>query len=141
MPSSPDLNLYGLALEVGGRAALHSMRRSPLSSELSAFFAAQISAFLKRELPALEWEVQVRDNFFTLSWLEGGRRVEWLQLRFSPLFCRWFLWQRGAFKVLPQQHPRRWYPQRPERPCLSLGDWLGQIRKLLTLRERSKLYI
>ena len=69
-----------------------------------------------------------------LGAMVNGVRKEWLQLRFAPRCSRWLIMRRGGLKVAPELNGHTWFPHRPDRPCLSLSDWLGQIRKLLTNR-------
>lgn len=104
-----------LAGEVG-LAALGPVRATP---ELEAFHRQQIEHWLQRELAGGALQVRSARNRHTV--LVAGR--EQFQLRFLPDACRWLLFHK-------QQ--RAWWPVPPRRPCLSLTDWLGQVRQSLT---------
>ncbi len=106
------LALHGVA----GLAALAPVRATP---ELQTFHSQQITGWLRRELTGLPLEVRTARNRHTL--LLSGR--ECLQLRFLPEASRW---------VLFRKRQQTWWPLPPGRPCLSLTDWLGQVRQVLT---------
>ena len=122
------------AYTIAGLAGIACLRQAKLDPIMQQFFANLIMSYLNRELADREWQIKVKDNFFTLTWLVNGVRKEWLQLRFAPRCSRWLIMRRGGLKVAPELNGHTWFPHRPDRPCLSLSDWLGQIRKLLTNR-------
>lgn len=119
---------------IAGSAGVNCLQKAKLDPVMQNFFATLILNYLNRELADLNWQIKVKDNFFTLTWLVKGIRKEWLQLRFSPRCSRWLLMRRGNLKVKQELNGNIWFPHAPDRSCLSLSDWLGQIRKLLTNR-------
>lgn len=94
--------------------------RSRLDPLLSRFFAARIQAWLERELGPGALTVSAAGASFTLRGDRGPR----FQLRLDPKRCRWHLRARLG---------RSWQACPPSRPCLSLTDWLGQVRRRATL--------
>ncbi|MGM9993023.1 MAG: hypothetical protein ACI376_09330 [Candidatus Bruticola sp.] len=122
------------AYAASGEAGLSCLKVQKLEPAMQDFFASLILNYLNRELPNLNWQIKIKSNFFSLSWIVKGQRKEWLQLRFAPRFSRWMIVRRGGLKVRSDLHGSVWFPHNPDRPCLSLSDWLGQIRKLLTNR-------
>ncbi len=133
IPTSNSL-IKEQAYAIAQQAGVDCLRSAPLDQAMQFFFANLIINYLRRELADLEWQIKVKDNFFTLTWLVNGVRKGWLQLRFAPSRSRWLLMRRGDLKVKPELNGHTWFPHQPDRPCLSLSDWLGQIRKLLTNR-------
>ena len=127
------------AYAIAGKVGLNCLRQTALDQTMQNFFVSLIINYLNRELADLEWQIKVKDNFFTLTWLVNGVRKEWLQLRFAPRCSRWLIMRRGGLKVKPELNGHTWFPHQPDRPCLSLSDWLGQIRKLLTNRFNQNL--
>ena len=119
---------------IAGSAGVRCLQKAKLDPVMQKFFANLILSYLNRELANLNWQIKVKDNFFTLSWLVKGVRKEWLQLRFAPRCSRWLIMRRGGLKVRQELNGNIWFPHTPDRFCLSLSDWLGQIRKLLTNR-------
>ena len=105
-----------------GLQCLGPLRPTPA---LEAFHRQQVEKWLARELPGRALQVHARRNRYTLE-VEGRQD---LQLRFVPDSCRWFLLVRRQGS---------WWPHLPSRPCLSLTDWLGQVRQLLTLGHKAR---
>lgn len=102
---------------------------------LAEFYQKIILSYLYRELSHCQnWQVAVKDHRYLLSWSEKGKNYKSLQLRFDPKRCLWQLYKRGQFRTDRILSPRKWNLHEPDRPCLSLGDWLGQVRKLITLK-------
>ncbi len=128
------------AYSIAGEAGVACLRSAPLDRIMQDFFAVLILNYLHRELGDLDWKIKTQDNFFTLTWPVKGVRKEWLQLRFAPNCNRWLLMRRGNLKVKPDLNGHTWFPHQPDRPCLSLSDWLGQIRKLMTNRFNENNY-
>ncbi|MGM9998904.1 MAG: hypothetical protein ACI38Q_05880 [Candidatus Bruticola sp.] len=126
--------IYKQAYAASGEAGLSCLKVQKMEPTMQNFFASLILNYLNRELPELNWQIKVRNNFFSLSWIVKGQRKEWLQLRFAPRFSRWMIVRRGGLKVRANLNGNLWFPHEPDRQCLSLSDWLGQIRKLLTNR-------
>ena len=112
------LRLAGLP----GLAALGLNRR--LEPTLEEFHRQRIQAWLERELAG--WNLEVRDARGRVTVRVDGR--DRFQLRFVPDGCRWFLFQKRG---------RSWRLWLPPRPCLSLTDWLGQVRQELTRERKS----
>lgn len=112
------------AWRAAGRAGLQAL--GPLRAvepALESFHRDRIEDWLQRELPEHGLQVRARRGRFTVQVL--GR--ERFQLRFVPDACRWLLFVRRG---------RAWWPDEPGRPCLSLADWLGQLRQVLTGARR-----
>lgn len=105
-----------------GLQALGPLRATP---ELEAFHHRQIELWLRREVPDLAVEIRSARNRHTI--MVDGR--DSFQLRFVPDACRWILFERRE---------RSWWPGATGRPCLALTDWLGQIRRRLTLGAKSR---
>ncbi len=115
----PTLERARAVLDLHGEAGLAALVPVRATAELQAFHGQQIERWLQRELTGLPLEIRSSRNRHTL--LVKGR--ERFQLRFLPDASRWILFHR-------QQ--RSWWPVAPGRPCLSLTDWLGQVRQILT---------
>jgi hypothetical protein len=113
------------AWDLAGRVGLQALGPVRSTPALESFHLERIRQWLDRELRSLGMEVHARRNRFTLQ--VRGRAC--FQLRFVPDSCVWLLFERrqGA-----------WWPCPPSRPCLSLTDWLGQIRRRLTLGPKSR---
>lgn len=105
-----------------------------INRELQLFFRQIILEYLNREFAHMEWEIEISRNFFTLVHSADGHRVKWLQMRFAPSRCCWLLMRRGGFKAAKELNGNLWYPHTPDRSCMSLSDWMGQIRKIITGR-------
>ncbi|MBQ7529880.1 hypothetical protein IJT10_08305 [bacterium] len=100
---------------------------------LSEFYQKIILSYLQRELSQCEnWQVTTNNYNYLLSWSEKNKNYKSLQLRFSQKKCLWQLYKRGSFRSDTSLPPCKWIAHQPDRPCLSLGDWLGQVRKLIT---------
>lgn len=93
------------------------------------FYIQVIFNYLNRELKEYNWQIKSRRNSYTLTWRKGAREYSSLQLRFDRQTCRWELFKRGPFNP---RAPHSWQNHIPDRACLSLNDWLTQIRKLIT---------
>ncbi len=121
-----DLEIARLqrACQASGRAGLNAlMPRQALAPEQAQMYAKAMLNWLNREMGSFEPRLECRYHKFTLSFNKGPH----LQLRFSPRFCRWILLVRCQ---------RYWWPHIPDsrKRCLSLCDWLGQVRRLITGR-------
>lgn len=105
------------ALGAGGpESALALSPCRAIEPRLLQFYADQALEWLRRELPDREWRARTRTHRITL---EGGRRG--YQLRLVSDRCRWLLLVGTS---------RRWTVPPMLGPCLSLVDWLRQIRHL-----------
>lgn len=93
------------------------------------FYIQVIFNYLNRELKEYNWRIKAQRNSYTLSWQRGSENCSSLQLRFDRQTCLWELFKRGRFNP---RAPHRWQSHVPDRACLSLNDWLTQIRKLIT---------
>ncbi|MBQ7503543.1 hypothetical protein IJT93_12680 [bacterium] len=93
------------------------------------FYIQVIFNYLNRELSGYNWRIKPQRSSYTLTWQKGSKSCSSLQLRFDRRTCLWALFKRGRFNP---QAPHSWQRHEPDRRCLSLNDWLTQIRKLLT---------
>jgi len=108
-----------------GRVGLQALVRVRSTPILEAFHLERIRQWLDREVDGQDLKFHCRHNRFTLQ--VHGRDA--FQLRFLPDSCAWLLFERRQ---------GTWWPLTPTRPCLSLTDWLGQVRRRLTLVPKSR---
>lgn len=127
------LEMMALACKASGRGGLECLKPAcQLDASLQIFFCQLMLSYLNREMGELEWQAKARGSYFTLSWRRGARRTAGFQLRFAPSHCRWLLMKRGFYRSYVDLPAGLWFPHQPDRSCLSLSDWLGQVRKLIT---------
>lgn len=115
---------YELACQGSGRAALHALRpQTKLDPALVKHHKRVIENWLNREMSAFAPKVSVSMHKYTVSFNNGMR----LQLRFSSHFSRW---------ILLVKRDTYWWPQLPPpgKVCISLPDWLGLMRQVVTGR-------
>jgi hypothetical protein len=113
------------AWELAGCVGLQALGPVRSTPALEAFHLERIRQWLDRELKSLDLEVHARRNRYTLQ--VHGR--DSFQLRFVPDSCAWLLFERRQGS---------WWPYPSSRPCISLTDWLGQLRRRLTLGPKSR---
>lgn len=102
------------ALQAAGEPGLAALGRTrSLDPALREHYRKCLQDWLDREIPG--HTVQAQGNRFTI-----GTR---LQLRFVPDAARWLLLTRRS---------GAWHPHVPRKACLSLTDWLNQVRQIVT---------
>ncbi len=113
------------AWALAGRVGLQALGPVRSTPTLENFHLERIRQWLDRELVGQGLEIRCRRNRFTLKVDDRDA----FQLRFLPDSCAWLLFERRQGS---------WWPWTPSRPCLSMTDWLGQIRRRLTLGPKSR---
>ena len=112
------------ACQASGKAGLRAMlKREAPNNELYVFWGKEINNWLQRELCAYQPEVSQKSARFDIACVNNkGKRIR-LQMRFAAPYSRWLLlvWKNG-----------RWNPLVPARKCLSITDWLGEVRHIAT---------
>lgn len=126
-----DIERLERACLASGCAGLLALKEnSPLTPELQAFYCEQISAWINRELSDYRPTVSANKSRFAIDFAQcGPSHISHFHLRFVPSKCRWLL----LFKGMPGQRST-WWVHLPahNHKCLSLTDWLGQVRQLVT---------